>query len=225
MVAPSEVMSMAALLASCAACASSVATFRTIREILRHKEAACRPYLAVKPFSINGRAKDDIFKRPSVVSKVVNLGRDSVKDISITVKDNSEEIESEINTVLASLDCGYSMKRSGSLSETRIVRKKEDQVSSVTLPCSTKINSCYIHHSGSIDFHLPYGFVFLALFLAKMSLRHESEELKLFLCDRLKLYIEISFHDIVGNIHSQKQIMKLQMAPDNYYCDFTLYFV
>ncbi len=225
MITPFEVMNMAALLASCAACASSAATFRTVREMLRHEKTASRPYLAVKPFSFEGRARDDIFKRPSVVSKVVNLGRDSVKDITITIKDNSEELESEINAELARLKCGFYIKRDVYLSEIQITRKKEDQISSITLPCITKINSYYIPHAESIPVQLPYGFVFLSLFLARMSLRYGSEILKILLQDRLKLYIHTSFHDIDEKIYRQKQVMKLQMAPDNYYCDFTLYFV
>ena len=101
-------VNITAMLASLGACGSAAATFLSVKEMRKQREAGYKPDVMIAPFSIRDEGCE-LFTQPQVTGRIYNLGMGAAKNIEVHFSDNLSSIAGDINTALSDLNSEYSV--------------------------------------------------------------------------------------------------------------------
>ena len=194
-------VNITAMLASLGACGSAAATFLSVKEMRKQREAGYKPDVMIAPFSIRDEGCE-LFTQPQVTGRIYNLGMGAAKNIEVHFSDNLSSIAGDINTALSDLNSEYSV----SASPLKIEDRLETGVSEYEMQGNGTLKiSCLFSgkHEGEM-FRIPSGFTFLASFLCKIAFQKENSSLK----DCLRKFVltsRISCFDMSDQPHTKEQ--------------------
>lgn len=189
--------SVAAMLSGIGACASAVATWRTVREMQKQREASYLPDIAcsIPVFTQSEQA-------PKI--KICNVGLGVAKDVLVSISVPLEEILPALNKELQPENIrmqqeGDCLKIESTLDDGAIASH------TLSLPCAAHIKYLFPGLDNAIEARLPDYLHEILRMITERSFERSERKL-MDILKRIRFKIHVSFFDIGAQSHTSESI-------------------
>lgn len=191
------VTSVAAMLSGIGACASAVATWRTVREMQRQREASWLPDIAC---SIPVFTQSVEAPKISICNVGLGVARDVLVEISVPLK----EFLPDLNRALQ--NDNIQVREEGGYLETESVQEGGGiAVHALSIPCATHIKYLFPGADSAVNVRLPgYFHELVGMITERAFVRNEKQFMEIL--KKLRFTVHVGFSDVGGKKHAREYL-------------------
>lgn len=191
---------IAALLSGIGACVSAIATWRTVREMKRQREASYQPDVVCSPPVITQ------FERDGKMA-VCNIGLGTAKDVKVNISVPMDELLPQFNAAFC--EEGVVLHHeNGTLKIETTFPDGSSSLYSLSVPCDAHIHYLFSGLANAVQVNLT-GCIHALCALIMEKCRAENDARRAALLKALSFRIAVSFRDIGGQSYEREYVYRM----------------
>lgn len=194
-----ELTSLATMLSGIGACVSAVATFLTVREMKKQREASYKPDIFAAPCCFTGGDAAALQQGKKPAFSFRNLGMGAAKNVKIVMQTNIQILLPELNALLAAKSIPAVLHLDRNFSITRYAEDSES-TNSVSIVDRAFIQYMVSDMKENAEIMIPEYICLFIDFIFKSDFEDGIQECKSLL-ERLNIVLDITCNDIGGKLH------------------------
>lgn len=194
-----EITSLATMLSGIGACVSAIATFLTVREMKKQREASYKPDVFVAPCSFTGGEASALQQGKKAVFSFLNLGMGAAKDVKIVMQTDIQMLLPELNALLVARKIPTVLHLDKDFSITHYAGDSES-TNSVSIVDRAFIQYMITDMKENIEIAVPEYISLFIDFIFKSVFEDDIQECKNLL-KRLNIVLQVTCNDIGGKSH------------------------
>lgn len=194
-----EITSLATMLSGIGACVSAIATFLTVREMKKQREASYKPDIFVAPCCFTGGEATVLQQGKKPVFSFRNLGMGAAKNVKIVIQTDMQMLLPELNAILMAKNIPAVLHFDKDFSITRYAGDSES-TNSVSIVDRAFIQYMITDMKENIEIGVPEYICLFIDFIFKSVFENDIQECKNLL-KRLNIVLQVTYNDIGGKSH------------------------